>query len=130
MAIISFSLVKVSPNKYKYVSTCEEIYTTYRQLSCNFTSSLSRLNNRYPTCSEWMDHGELDEVWVAVNASLDMRKPEEIYAMLSLVYGVAAFLGLIVHVIGVEVYLDRTKQENERLSEVARRRRRETGPER
>ncbi len=41
---------------------------------------------------------------------------------MSLVYGVFAFLGLIIYVLGIEVYLDWTKRENQRLREVARRR--------
>ncbi len=57
---------------------------------------------------------------MAVNASLNMSRPEEIFSMLSLVYGVCAFLGLMIHVLGIEIYLDWTKGgEDESLREVA-----------
>jgi hypothetical protein len=62
------------------------------------------------------------EVFVAVNTSLNMSRPEEIFSMLSLVYGVCAFLGLMIHVVGIEIYLDWTKGEDDRLREISRRR--------
>ncbi|KAN0093962.1 hypothetical protein V8E51_017146 [Hyaloscypha variabilis] len=117
MAVFSFSLVLLSPNRYKTVSTCAEILHTYKTLSCNFTRSLPRLLERYPTCADLSDDGAKG-VFVAVNASLDVMRPEEIFSMLSLVYGTCAFLGLMIHVLGVEVYLEWSKAEDVRLIKV------------
>lgn len=114
MAVFSFSIVYISPNRYKTVSTCAEIWHTYQTLSCNFTRSLPRLLERYPPCADLTEEAGKD-VFVVVNASLNVMRPEEIFSMLSLVYGVCAFLGLVIHVLGVEVYLEWSKAEDERL---------------
>ena len=119
MGVFSFAIVCISPNRYKTVSTCAEILHTYETLSCNFTRSLPRLLTRYPSCADLSDEGA-KEVFVAVNASLDVMRPEEIFSMLSLVYGTCAFLGLMVHVIGVEVYLEWSRAEDEKLRKVKR----------
>ncbi|KAE9368522.1 hypothetical protein N431DRAFT_547495 [Stipitochalara longipes BDJ] len=114
MAVFSFSIVYISPNRYKTVSTCAEVLHTYETLSCNFTRSLPRLLERYPSCIDLSGEGTRD-VFVAINASLDVMRPEEIFSMLSLVYGTCAFLGLMVHMLGVELYLEWSKFEDERL---------------
>ena len=113
MGVFSLSIARISPNRYKTVSTCAEIIHTYETLSCNFTHSLSRLLERYPACADLND-SDGKELFVVVNASLDVKKPEEIFSMLSLVYGVSALLGLIIHAIGVEVYLHGLREGHER----------------
>jgi hypothetical protein len=118
MAIFSFSITHISPDPYKIVSTCAEILHTYATLSCNFTRSLPRLLERYPACAN-LNGQDGREVFVAVTASLNVNRPEEIFALLSLVYGVCAFLGLMIHVLGAEIYLDWTKEEDEKLRKVA-----------
>jgi hypothetical protein len=119
MAVFSFSIIRIAPNRYKTVSTCAEVLYTYETLSCNFTRSLPRLLEKYPTCAN-LSGKDGTEVFVAVNASLSMGRPEEIFSMLSLVYGVCALLGLMIHVLGVEIYLDWTKREDEKLRDVLR----------
>jgi hypothetical protein len=126
MAVFSFAIARVSPDRYKTVSTCAEILHTYETLSCDFTRSLPRLLARYPSCAELGEKGGR-EVFVAVNASLNVMRPEEIFSMLSLVYGVCAFLGLVIHVLGVEIYLEWSQGESERLKEAAKNG--ERGPE-
>jgi hypothetical protein len=74
---------------------------------------------RYPSCAELREKGGR-EVFVAVNASLNVMRPEEIFSMLSLVYGVCAFLGLVIHVLGVGIYLEWPRGEGERLKEAAK----------
>jgi hypothetical protein len=105
MAVFSFSIIHISPGRYRTVSTCAEILHTYQTLSCNFTRSLPRLLERYPSCVNLAEESG-KEVFVAVNASSNVTRPEENFSMLSLVYGVSAFLGLMIHVLGVEVYLE------------------------
>jgi len=125
MGAFSFAIVYISPNRYRTVSTCAEIFHTYETLSCNFTRSLPRLLERYPSCADLSD-GVAREVFVAVNASLDVMRPEEIFSMLSLVYGTCAFLGLLVHVVGVEVYLEWSKAEDEKLRKVEKQRKKKS----
>jgi hypothetical protein len=121
MAVFSFAITYISPNRYKTVSTCAEILHTYETLSCNFTRSLPLLLERYPSCADLSaaDVAARD-VFVAVNASLNVMRPEEIFSLLSLVYGVCAFLGLIIHVLGVEIYLEWSRGEDERLRALAK----------
>jgi len=74
---------------------------------------------QYLSCAELREKGGR-EVFVAVNASLNVMRPEEIFSKLSLVYGVCAFLGLVIHVLGVGIYLEWPRGEGERLKEVAK----------
>jgi hypothetical protein len=114
MAVFSFAIVYFAPHRYDTVTTCAEILYTYRTLSCNFARSLPRILERYPSCAGLSEEAG-KEMFLVVNASLDVMRPEEIFSMLSLVYGVCAFLGLMIHVLGVEVYLEWSKPEDEKL---------------
>jgi hypothetical protein len=116
MAVSSLILTHLFPGSYKSISTCQEITYTYRTLSCNFTRALTTIAGRYPACVNLSDNEE--EVLVVVDGNLSMKRPEEIFALLSLVYGPSAFLGLCVHILGVEWYLNLTKGEGERLRRI------------
>jgi hypothetical protein len=124
MAVFSFSIIHISPGRYKTVSTCAEILYTYETLSCNFTASLSRILERYPSCAD-LSAEDAREVFVAVNASLNITRPEETFSILSLVYGTCAFFALLIHVLGVEVYLEWSRSEDEMLKEVVGRKKKE-----
>jgi hypothetical protein len=87
--------------------------------------TLVSLYDRYPACATSTVVGV--DTYVVVNASLDPRYPEEKAALMNTVFGAAAFLGVIVHVLLVEVYLDYTKDEGERLMRISLARRRATG---
>jgi hypothetical protein len=117
MAIFSFTLKYFFPGSYKSISTCQEITYTYRTLSCNFTRALATIAERYPACANLSDGAE--EVFVVVNGNLSMKRPEEIFALLSLVYGPSAFVALCVHILGIEWYLNVTKGEGERLRRIS-----------
>jgi hypothetical protein len=97
-------------------STCAEIIYTYRQLSCNFTRSLPVVLERYPACANVNFSGDDilsttgEDVFVVVNASLRRKRPEEIFALLSSTYGVAAWMGLMIHALAIEVYLGRSRK--------------------
>ena len=113
MAVFSLTLTLFFPGSYKNISTCQEITYTYRTLSCDFTRALTTIAERYPACANLSVSGK--EVFVVVTGNLSMKKPEEIFALLSLVYGPSAFLALCVHILGIEWYLNMTQGEGERL---------------
>jgi hypothetical protein len=111
MAVFSLTLTHFFPGSYKNISTCQEITYTYRTLSCNFTRALTTIAERYPTCANLSGSGE--EVFVAVTGNLSMKRPEEIFALLSLVYGPSAILALCVHILGIEWYTDVGEEDEE-----------------
>lgn len=61
----------------------------------------------------------MEELFVVVTGNLSMKRPEEIFALLNLVYGPSAFLALCVHILGIEWYLNMTKGEGERLRRIS-----------
>jgi hypothetical protein len=124
MGIISISAKILSPGRYKTVVSCKEIVYMYEQLyvmNLSSTKGLGYVFERYPAC-KITDGGD-----VVVTASLahwDV-KPEERWAMMKLVFGVAGWVALVGHALLVEVYLNWTRGEGERLRRVSLGRRRD-----
>jgi hypothetical protein len=56
-----------------------------------------------------------EKIFVVVNASLHRKRPEEIFALLSCTYGVAAWMGLMIHALAIEVYLTMSRKEEDDL---------------
>jgi hypothetical protein len=131
MGIISISAKILSPGRFKTVVSCREIVYMYEQLyvlNLSATRGLGYVFERYPACQGY--GGDMDvDVDVVVTTSLAHWdfKPEERWAMMKLVFGVAGWVALVGHVLLVEVYLKWTKGEGERLRRVSEGRRRALG---
>jgi len=79
----------------------------------------------YPQCASPSDNTTmLPDAYVAVHADLN-GSPEQIGASLDINFGMALWLALFVHLVGVELYLRLTPGEARRLREVSAQRRRE-----
>jgi hypothetical protein len=127
MGIISISAKVLSPGKYKTVVSCKEIVYMYEQLyvmNLSSTKGLGYVFERYPACQGYGE--DIDVVVTASLAHWDV-KPEERWAMMKLVFGVSGWVALVGHVLLVEVFLNWTRGEGERLRRVGDGRRRDMG---
>lgn len=86
---------------------------------------LSSLYTRYPACTGW--NRTQGDMYVAVNAGLSNGYPEQGAALFNLAFGVSGWLGGIVNILLVEVYLNYSKDEDERLKKVSILRRKAAG---
>jgi hypothetical protein len=90
------------------------------------TTSVQSLYTRYPACAGY-DKASMGDVYVVVDATLHGYFPEQNAALLDLVFGVSGWAAVLVHVLLVEVYLNYTKDEDERLRKVSVIRRKAAG---
>jgi hypothetical protein len=118
MGIISISAKILSSGRYKTVVACREIVYMYEQLyvmNLSATKGLGYVFERYPAC---VTGEEVDVVVTASLAHWDV-KPEERWAMMKLVFGVSGWVALVGHGLLVEVYLNWTRGEGERLKKLS-----------
>lgn len=90
------------------------------------TTSVASLLDRYPACVGY-DKVIMGEVYVIVKGSLHTYFPEQRTALLNMIFGVSGWMALLLHVLLVEVYLDYSKEEGERLKEVSMTKRKAAG---
>jgi hypothetical protein len=126
MFIIVMLTGKLSPNGYKSVTTCEELIFMYQ--SVTNSTSVASLYTRYPACSGWATG--MENVYVIVNVGLARWYQEEKTALLNMAFGVSGWAGLVVNILGVEWWLNVTREEDEGLKKVSLVRRRAAGLER
>jgi hypothetical protein len=125
MIIIAVTSVKISPNAYKFVFTCDQLIYTYKFVTNS--TSLSSFSTRYPTCD--VNSSDGSDIYVIVNASLNKAYPEEKAALMNLIFGVSSWLALVLHMVLTELYLNLTDDENDRLKKISVTKRRMGGLE-
>lgn len=102
MAIAARIITRIGT--YYVRMTCGEVQYIWR-------NNAARFKERYPSCNGTQGN-------VVVNANWGTR-PDEIGASLWLSFGMAAWLGIFLHMVGVEFYLKMTPRENQRLRQVS-----------
>ncbi|KAK2612260.1 hypothetical protein QQS21_001686 [Conoideocrella luteorostrata] len=114
--LITFITAQIISSKgtstYYEAFQCDELASFY-----NTTESLIA---KYPECRS-------TSAWVAVPANMNARSAENIGAALRSNFGMALWLALALHAIGVEVYLHLTPAEADRLRNVSYQRQLEAG---
>ena len=107
--------------QYKYtVIECEKLQYIY-----NETSSITTpLTEDYPQCG---GPGGVNGKMAAVLANWAAGRVEQIIASLYINFGMALWLALLLHAVGVEVYLALTPTEGNRLRQVSYDRQMERG---
>lgn len=100
---------------YDTVKSCDEIYFIHD----NNNETLARL---YPQCVSSVANQH-----VVVHASWKNHQADQIGASLDMSFGMAMWLALFLHLVGVEIYLALTPRENERLRQVSYERQLERG---
>ncbi|KAI0132356.1 hypothetical protein BJ170DRAFT_245030 [Xylariales sp. AK1849] len=120
MRIIMILAVTImsSSGEYHSAQPCDKINFILK--SAEATRSL------YPGCSSFLS-GENPAQQVLVRASFPSKDPVQIAAGFNLVFGMAAWLSLALHAIGIELYLHLTPAEAERLRNVSYQRQIEAG---
>ncbi|KAL8831684.1 MAG: hypothetical protein Q9191_000729 [Dirinaria sp. TL-2023a] len=111
--MIISALIISSSNDYYSAIPCTEIAFVY--------NNLSLLEANYPQC---LTNGTTDG-WVAVKA--DFGDNVGVKTALNLTFGTAGWLALFLHAVGVEIYLQLTPRESERLRTVSYQRQLEAG---
>lgn len=99
--------VSTAVGKYYVPMICDEIVFVQ--------DSLAQYNTMYPQCS--IADMTVDGM-IAVAANFGSDRKEQLQASLELNFGMAAWLSIFLHTIGVEVYLNLTPTEGERLRRV------------
>lgn len=127
MVILIITIGIFFPTRFRMPLSCQELAFLYR----SDADGLLALAARYPMCGA----GDLAtggawsaDVFVAVAANFSGGL-ENKTALSNLVFGTSGVLGFVVNAVGVEVYLERTREEDERLRKVSGVRRRAAGLE-
>lgn len=117
-----------SPGKYHFAKSCAEIIFLYPEATTNSTT-IANMYERYPICAN-LGPGVAENTFVAITASMaSKQRPEENAAMFNLTFGVAFWLGLVINVSACEIYLNCTREEDERLKKFSLLRRKAAGLE-
>ncbi|KAL3424405.1 hypothetical protein PVAG01_03686 [Phlyctema vagabunda] len=115
MVISAFAMTAM--NNYYTTMPCDEILYLH-------DGNQAELLRIYPQCS---DIAALEGGRVVVKASMTGGYSENVGASLGLPFGMALWLALLMHLIGVEMYLSLTTRETERLRQVSYERQLERG---
>jgi hypothetical protein len=96
------------------------------QLAYIYGNSSSPTTDFYPGCEAYFD-GSNPTQEAVVQANMNGEDPNQIGVALGMSFGMACWLALAIHAIGVEVYLQLTPRETERLRKVSYQRQLEAG---
>lgn len=93
-------------------------------------TTIANMYSRFPTCAN-LAPGLAEKTFVAVPATIasKLEKPEQMAALFNLTFGVSFWLGFFINVAACEIYLNSTKEEDERLKKFSLLRRRAAGLE-
>jgi hypothetical protein len=94
--MIIATMIISKTGQYYVVWSCAKIATAL--------SDPSQLLQMYPTCEPYLNGTNLGEVAI-VKANLDGTSGAEAGAALGLSFGMALWLSVVIHAIGVEVYV-------------------------
>ena len=108
LIMILSALISTKMSDYYTTMTCGELLAIYN-------SDSAKLNGFYPQCGQ---PGSTADTRVIVRA-LFGNQPEQIGAALRISFGMAMWLALFLHLVGVEIYLGLTPRESNRLRQVS-----------
>jgi len=115
LIMILSAIIATKHSQYYTTMTCGEIGSIY--------NSANAANELYPACAA---PGATAATHVVVQADFG-QQPEQIGVSLRISFGMAMWLALILHLVGVEIYLALTPRESNRLRQVSYERQMERG---
>lgn len=118
-AITNAVLTRASAGDYYYIRSCAVI-------DYMFTHNQTEVVEYYPECSRWYS-GADPHLSVLVEAYNGSGRKDNIAAGYGVAFGAAGWLALVLHAIGVEMYLRLTPVEAERLRKISYQRQLEAG---
>jgi hypothetical protein len=124
MVLLVLGIKNFCPNRFKFVLSCEELAFLYR----SDAEGLVALAARHPMCADLAKGFGSSDAFVAVPASW-ADNLESRTALANLVFGISGVIGFFVNSVLMEVYLDKTKDEDERLRKFSTMRRQAAGLE-
>lgn len=109
-----------------------QIGSYYSPMTCGEVAYIvgqgNYLNTTYPQCTHLnLNSTAADHIIVAVHADFTASTPDQIGASMRLSFGMALWLSIFLHTVGVEIYLALTPRESQRLREVSYQRQLEKG---
>jgi NADH:ubiquinone oxidoreductase subunit 6 (subunit J) len=120
--VVLMIAVKLIPSQgYYTVWTCAKIAATI-----NTTSDATNLTVAYPACASFADGTNLDQVSI-VAATFGDGNTANFGAALDITFGMALWLAVVIHAVGVEIYLHLTPREAQRLRQISYQRQLEAG---
>ena len=114
--MVSSAMITTAIGSYYSLYTCDELNFIH-----NSNSSYVEFN--YPACRTRPSNS------AAIHANFGSTKPENIGASLRLGFGMSIWLAFFLHAVGVEIYLNLTPREAQRLRQVSYERQLEGGYE-
>ncbi|KAL8795391.1 MAG: hypothetical protein Q9195_002132 [Heterodermia aff. obscurata] len=118
LIMILSALISSQASGYFTTMSCGELFTIY--------DTAQNVTSLYPQCAQL---GSTDDTLVIVQASFANGQAEQIGASLRLSFGMALWMALFLHLVGVEIYLNLTPRESNRLRQVSYERQMEKGLE-
>lgn len=91
-----------------------------------FRNSQAIVEKLYPECAAYYS-GQNPNQHVAIPADMNSGRPDQIASGLNITFGAAGWLALAIHLFAVEIYLQLTPKEAERLRRVSYQRQLEAG---
>jgi len=116
LIMILSALIISKIGTYYSTMTCAEIGSIY--------GSVVPLRKFYPQCAS---SNATTNSYVVVQATFSNGKPEQIGTSLRMSFGMALWMALFLHLVGVEIYLALTPRESNRLRQVSYERQLERG---
>ena len=116
--MILSALIASQASGYYTTFSCGELFTIY--------DTTQNVTSLYPQCGQL---GSTDDTLVIVQGSFANAQAEQIAASLRMSFGMAMWLALFLHLVGVEIYLNLTPRESNRLRQVSYERQMEKGLE-
>jgi Predicted membrane protein (DUF2306) len=116
LIMVLSALIITMLNSYYTTMSCDQITFMY--------GSSNPVQKFYPQCSS--PNSTVNDL-VVVHASFGSGRPEQIGASLGVSFGMAVWLALFMHLVGVEIYLALTPRESNRLRQVSYERQMERG---
>jgi len=116
LIMILSAIISGKLSSYYTTMTCGQLYSIY--------DSPIPVNALYPACARL--GASLNDV-VVVPANFGSGEPEQIGAAFHISFGMAMWMAIILHVVGVEIYLNLTPREGNRLRQVSYERQMERG---
>ena len=116
LIMIISALIISKIGSYDTIMTCGEIFSIH--------GSSQAIQRLYPRCSQ---SGFTNNTLAIVQATFENGQPEQIGASLRMSFGMAMWMALFLHAIGVEIYLNLTPRESNQLRQVSYERQMEKG---
>ena len=118
LIMILSALISSKLSGYYTTMLCGELFSIY--------DTRQNVTSLYPQCDQ---PGSTDATRVIVQSSFANGQAEQIGASLRMSFGMALWMALFLHLVGVEIYLNLTPRESNRLRQVSYERQMEKGLE-